>query len=267
MADLIISDLARWEDWEVTDKLVKIFKESKQENRWLRVPIVAFLMASPEPRAKDYLAELKKLDPGSIERAELFGGGFDDDEDDDSDVERDEADVDAQSRSDAGVESSTSVSAVSTTLEDDDLDPFAELEQEFNAETGTTRPKVQPRHTTFKIPLGSGMANRRSSGVTLSPDPIPVASADSIDSLDQSNIAASDEIADLSSEQNEPSPVALAAETSVTAPPLAAAAPVSPVASVPYLTFKIILIPFICSVALFFLLWSVFSGSFQRLIF
>jgi hypothetical protein len=60
MADLIISDLARWEDWDATEKLVKMFKESKKENRWLRVPIVAFLMASPEPRAKEYLVELNR---------------------------------------------------------------------------------------------------------------------------------------------------------------------------------------------------------------
>ena len=83
---------------------------------------------------------------------------------------------------------------------------------------------------------------------------------------------ANEEVISLSAAQGEPStaavsPVAVTTETASTIPPVAAATPVTPVAAVPYLTLKIILIPFVCSVALFFLLWSVVNGSFQRLIF
>ena len=272
MADLIISDLARWEDWDATDKLVKMFKESKKENRWLRVPIVAFLMASPEPRAKEHLAELKKLDPGSIERAELFGGGFDDDEDDDSDVEREGADVEPQSQSNLNIESPTSVSFVSAAPVESDQDPFAELDQEINddrlkTKAGAMQTKLQSRHTSFKVPLGSGLASANSSVATLPAVAMPVEPADNAGTLDQSNVALADgEVTDLSASPNAASsaPVALAAETGSTPPPVAAA---TPVAAVPYLTLKIIVIPFVCSVVLFFLLWSVVNGSFQRLIF
>ncbi len=275
MADLIISDLARWEDWDATDKLVKMFKESKKENRWLRVPIVAFLMASPEPRAKEHLAELKKIDPGSIERAELFGGGFDDDEDDDSDVEREDAGVQPQSQSNANDEPSDSIGFVSTQQVDDDLDPFAELEQMITDGRQPTRAitmpsKLQSRHKSFKVPLVTDMAGETSSVATLPAVAIPAMTTDEAVTLDQSNIAAGDEgVADLSAAQNapSPSPVALTAETASAAPPVAAVSPVTPVASVPYLTLKIILIPFLCSIVLFFLLWSVVNGSFQRLIF
>lgn len=82
MADLIIPDLARWEDWSVMDKLVSMFKESDDDKRWLRVPIVSYLIACPLPEAKVHLAELEKLDPASVQRANLFGQGFDDDDDD-----------------------------------------------------------------------------------------------------------------------------------------------------------------------------------------
>ncbi len=275
MADLIISDLARWEDWDATEKLVKMFKESKKENRWLRVPIVAFLMASPETRAKDYLVELKKIDPGSIERAELFGGGFDDEEDDDSDVEREGADTtEPLSESNANVESATSLSFVSTATIDDDLDPFAELDNETvhapregelepKTEVPTMPSKLQSRHTSFKVPLASDFANGPSSVATLPAEP-----AKPTETLGQPNIAAaSGEVTSLSAKQGESSSLAVAAETTSTLPPVAAATPLTPVAAVPYLTLKIILIPFVCSVVLFFLLWSVVSGSFQRLIF
>ena len=283
MADLIIADLARWEDWAATDKLVKMFKESKKENRWLRVPIVAFLMASPEPRAKECLVELKKLDPESIERAQLFGGGFDDDEDDDSDVEREDADVaEPQSQPNAKVESANSISFVSTGKIDDDLDPFAELDHQIandqwpeglKTETSTKQANLQSRHTSFKVPLASGVTGEPPSVATLPTAAIPAEPAGPAEMLDQANIvAASGEVSSLTTAQGEASPaavssVAVAGETASPIPPVAAATPVTPVASVPYLTLKIILIPFVCSVALFFLLWSVVNGSFQRLIF
>lgn len=280
MADLIISDLARWEDWEMTDKLVKMFKESKKENRWLRVPIVAFLMASPEARAKEHIAELKKIDPGSIERAELFGGGFDDDEDDDSDVEREDADsAEPQSQSNVEVESATSINFVSTAASGDGQDPFAEINHQITDDQWQEEPKtqtsqmlseLQSRHTSFKVPLASDFAIERSSVATLPVAANPANAADKLDPV--SSVAANGEVTSLSVAQGNPSPdavspVAVATETASTNPPVAAATPVTPVAAVPYLTLKIILIPFVCSVVLFFLLWSVVSGSFQRLIF
>ena len=199
MADLIISDLARWGDWSATEKLVQMFKESKKDNRWLRVPIVSFLMESPEPRAKKFLEELKAIDPAAIERAALFGRGFDDDEeDDDSDTER----VEPDKSSNANVELTPAVSFASS-----------------------------GRHTTLKVPMDGG--EELASGPA-------------------------------TSSRTEATPVADNRQ-SASALPVASTAPVATV--VPYLTLKIILIPFICSVALFFLLWSVVSGSFQRLIF
>lgn len=78
LADLVIVDLARWEDWEVMPRLVKLFKEADDKSSWVRVPVVRFLMQCPEPAAKKHLQELEAIDPGAIKRAQTFfpfGGG------------------------------------------------------------------------------------------------------------------------------------------------------------------------------------------------
>ena len=72
MADMIIPDLARWEDWSVIDKLVKLFKESNDETNWVRVPIIQYLQACPDPIAKKHIEELQKIDPDAVKRASFF---------------------------------------------------------------------------------------------------------------------------------------------------------------------------------------------------
>ncbi len=43
MADMIIPDLARWEDWTVMERLVQMFKDADEETNWLRVPVISYL--------------------------------------------------------------------------------------------------------------------------------------------------------------------------------------------------------------------------------
>jgi hypothetical protein len=78
LADLVIPDLARWEDWGSADRMVQLFKESDADSGWVRVPVINFLRACPLPEAKKQLEELAKLDPESMQRANSFfplGGG------------------------------------------------------------------------------------------------------------------------------------------------------------------------------------------------
>lgn len=72
LADLVIPDLARWEDWSVMDRLVDLFKSSDDESNWVRVPVVNYLRACPLPEAKTKLDELAKLDPETVKRANSF---------------------------------------------------------------------------------------------------------------------------------------------------------------------------------------------------
>jgi hypothetical protein len=72
LADLVIPDLARWEDWSQMDRLVTLFKEADDKSSWVRVPVVNYLRACPLPEAKQRMAELEKIDPASVKRANVF---------------------------------------------------------------------------------------------------------------------------------------------------------------------------------------------------
>jgi len=72
LADLVIPDLSRWEDWKSMNRLVELFKTADEQSSWVRVPVVNYLRACPLPEAKKHLEELAKIDPESIERANSF---------------------------------------------------------------------------------------------------------------------------------------------------------------------------------------------------
>jgi hypothetical protein len=69
LADLVIADLARWEDWTVIDRVVDLFKNADATSAWVKVPVVNYLRACPLPEAKDKLEELRQLDPDAVKRA------------------------------------------------------------------------------------------------------------------------------------------------------------------------------------------------------
>ena len=72
LADLVIVDLARWEDWSVMDRLVELFKNADDKSSWVRVPVVRYLMACPKDEAKKHLDDLEKIDAGAVRRAKTF---------------------------------------------------------------------------------------------------------------------------------------------------------------------------------------------------
>ncbi len=72
LADLVIPDLARWEDWSQIAVLVELFKQADPKNNWVRVPVVNYLRACPKPEAKEALKELETIDPAAVRRANTF---------------------------------------------------------------------------------------------------------------------------------------------------------------------------------------------------
>jgi hypothetical protein len=72
LADLVIPDLARWKDWSLVERMVKLFTDSDPENNWVRVPVVNYLRACPLPEAEAALDKLKQIDPESVRRANTF---------------------------------------------------------------------------------------------------------------------------------------------------------------------------------------------------
>ena len=219
MADLIIPDLARWEDWSVMEKLVTLFKESDDDKRWLRVPIVSYLIACPLPEAKAHLAELEKLDPASVERANLFGQGFDDDEDDEDVVIENKSENDETQKHETEAEKE---------------DAAADALSSTNASADAVAVRVPVK--VLKVP----MENAGESGDKNASDV-------SLNVGQETDVAVSPDVAQTTGRK------------AMGKPPVAAL--------VPYLELKIIFIPLVVSIVLFALLWSVVSGSFQRLIF
>ncbi len=71
-ADLVIPDLARWEDWSQVERVSKLFKDANPETSWVRVPVVNYLRACPLPSAKEKLIELEAIDPKAVKRASVF---------------------------------------------------------------------------------------------------------------------------------------------------------------------------------------------------
>jgi hypothetical protein len=74
LADLVVADLARWEDWSVVDRLTGIFKDAQADNIFVREPIVNYLRACPLPEAVEALRELEAIDPEAVRRAATLAG-------------------------------------------------------------------------------------------------------------------------------------------------------------------------------------------------
>jgi hypothetical protein len=72
LADLVIPDLARWEDWESLDRLMELFKSADTKSTWVREPIINFVKVCPLPEAKEKFKELEALDPAAVKRASRF---------------------------------------------------------------------------------------------------------------------------------------------------------------------------------------------------
>jgi hypothetical protein len=72
LADLVIPDLAKWEDWAVMDRLFDLYKTADPKTSWLRVPVVNYLRTCPLPRAKTLLEECERIDPAAVKRAKTF---------------------------------------------------------------------------------------------------------------------------------------------------------------------------------------------------
>ncbi len=72
LADLVVPDFQKWEDWTVMDKLVELFKQADPKSPWIRVPVVTYLRHCPLEKAKNHIVELEKIDAESVRRSRQF---------------------------------------------------------------------------------------------------------------------------------------------------------------------------------------------------
>ena len=258
MADMVIPDLARWEDWDVMKRLVQMFKDAEQDNNYVRVPIISYLRACPLPEAQQYLTELAQLDPDAVRRADFFAGGFGDD-DPFSETNTDEAAADTGTTTNAsspgsegspGEADSSDLPAPSseTPTESPPQPSSTESNQSSSREQSVSDTMVttanEPSHVVRRIPLSS--SELRVNG-------------DALDMAEQTSLARRSSVDSMA--DRPPVTAALSPNNGPQALPVAAAElPRSA-------TWLIIFVPMGVSVVLFMLLWSIVSGWFERLIF
>jgi len=78
LADMVMTDLARWEDWEVLDRLVTLFKNADEDSSWVRVPVVSYLLAAAKQQgevgkqAQAAIDELSLIDAEAVKQAKSF---------------------------------------------------------------------------------------------------------------------------------------------------------------------------------------------------
>ena len=69
LADLVIDDLAKWEDWSVVLQLCELFINASEDSSYVRIPVIKYLSACPFPIAKDKIEELKLVDAEAVHSA------------------------------------------------------------------------------------------------------------------------------------------------------------------------------------------------------
>ena len=86
LVDLVISDLARWKDWDIQKRLMDLYGAADYDTPTVKRSIVRYMLAAttdapsgdavktPEhvTQAKKYLAVLRKKDPKTVKQAERF---------------------------------------------------------------------------------------------------------------------------------------------------------------------------------------------------
>jgi hypothetical protein len=72
LADLVIPDLARLQDWSHVSRMVELFSTATDENRFVRMPAINYLRACPLPEAELALAKCKAIDPEAFRRATVL---------------------------------------------------------------------------------------------------------------------------------------------------------------------------------------------------
>jgi len=262
MADMIIPDLARWKDWSVMERLVQMFKDADSDSNWLRVPVITYLRACPKPEAKQYIEELRKIDPESVQRADFFLGVGDSDDDWDNDEsEEDKPEEDQKGDPDTSPAADAEKKAADPSKSDLPISEFQQNTSSLQMVRKIPLPQ-EPANTsiisTFATPADALAAEFDLAGTTITetqtlliapPEDIELVKAPApLNPPREAFVSQGQDVTISGSESGQSTATVAAAVT-------------------PNLTWQILLIPLAFSIAIFVLLWTVVNGWFERLIF
>jgi hypothetical protein len=76
LADFVIPDLARWEDWTAFEQLEQLFFDADEDSSFVRIPIINYMHLCPHPNAASALQKMERADPNSARRAAMISGRF-----------------------------------------------------------------------------------------------------------------------------------------------------------------------------------------------
>ena len=85
LADLVITDLARWQDWSIAEKLMDLYGAEEYNIPSIKRAIVRYFLVAKRATGEDedvtpehvqvaeaYLEELRESDPDTVKAAERF---------------------------------------------------------------------------------------------------------------------------------------------------------------------------------------------------
>ena len=251
MADMVVPDLARWEDWSVMERLVTMFRDSDKSDNFIRVPVITYLQECPLPEAKKHLAALKEIDPVAYKQASFFSIDFGD-ADDSEEMTDDSEEMTADSE-----EMTAKTKVVDEPSQSQDASQTDAMSRGSTEATVPADAETPDQSRLPAVPVDQTYVVRK---VDLDDDEIAVTAGNDIE---YGSTASMDSTRNARVVSSTPPVLASAAESSQVNAPLASGATGGPV----NLTWQIILFPMAASLVLLMLLWSVVSGWFERLIF
>jgi hypothetical protein len=70
VADLAIEDLRRWKMWDLTAKVLAQYGRPSHDTPIVRRTIIRYALCCPQPEARQFIATLRRLDPGLVRELE-----------------------------------------------------------------------------------------------------------------------------------------------------------------------------------------------------
>jgi hypothetical protein len=70
ICDLAIEDLRKWGQWQLCERVLEIFGRKTHDVPIIRRAIVRYMLSCPEPKAKAFIDQQRKIDPEGIKDAE-----------------------------------------------------------------------------------------------------------------------------------------------------------------------------------------------------
>ncbi len=72
IADLVIDDLRKHQEWSLVDTILQMTKESANNQPQMKRSILKYMLKCPDAKAKAYVADVRKTNPTLVEQAEDY---------------------------------------------------------------------------------------------------------------------------------------------------------------------------------------------------